>query len=493
MSNLRAPLVPRKANENNFVKGEIAHDVTNDEIVIKNSDGSNKNISDIIANEIITDLGIGNNNNGDSVQYNIWGIDIDLNNSNPATRVTYTNDAVGYTPLTVNLSTGEANYGSWRDFIEEVVGARPCIFDLGLESTKIEIMKFITYTNRDNISLDDNGNTVSLTDASTSRLYRSIMIEFNRLFYKVYKNGNILSFRISRTKIDDSYKCPAFMRNGKICEKMYISKYFNYNVAYAVYPGEKGYKPFISGHGRTPLANYTMYNLTYDEYFWNNYGYDDYTDQSWFTYAQYCYISFLCMMLTKSTDSSVLGTVDYGDEYALHNQYFYSRYPTNGFTSNKGMFFGKSTRCRYTSIFGIENLYGGFKHLMPDVSYRNGSGCYTLNNGNIFVRDDYNNNHKYEYNSVCDNLFPYNPYSYSVAGMNVDETNMLVSPVYSNSGSSNTYFCSYNNCGVHTGYIETSALYVGTTYFGVSSILRNTEYEAGGYYVGGVRSVILKK
>lgn len=46
----------------------------------------------------------------------IYGMKIAKNDSNPATRVTYTDEAEGFTPMSMNLSTGDvASYGDWEN------------------------------------------------------------------------------------------------------------------------------------------------------------------------------------------------------------------------------------------------------------------------------------------------------------------------------------------------------------------------------------------
>ena len=47
--------------------------------------------------------------------HKLYGIKIDKSNSNPATRVTYTDQAVGMTAATMDASTGKTNLGDWSD------------------------------------------------------------------------------------------------------------------------------------------------------------------------------------------------------------------------------------------------------------------------------------------------------------------------------------------------------------------------------------------
>ena len=59
------------------------------------------------------------------------GISIDMSNSSPDGAVTYIDDAVGYTPLAVDLDTGVCNYGSWETIINHVIGCKPCLYKDG--------------------------------------------------------------------------------------------------------------------------------------------------------------------------------------------------------------------------------------------------------------------------------------------------------------------------------------------------------------------------
>ena len=56
-----------------------------------------------------------------------YGISIDMSNSDPTTAVSYIDDAVGFTPLSVNLDTGVCDYGDWEDIITNIIGCRPCV------------------------------------------------------------------------------------------------------------------------------------------------------------------------------------------------------------------------------------------------------------------------------------------------------------------------------------------------------------------------------
>ena len=58
----------------------------------------------------------------------IYTIRIDLNNEDPYQSVTYMNDAVGFEPLYVNQTTGECNYGSWKNIIDTLIKPKPCLY-----------------------------------------------------------------------------------------------------------------------------------------------------------------------------------------------------------------------------------------------------------------------------------------------------------------------------------------------------------------------------
>lgn len=61
------------------------------------------------------------------IKTKIYGIEIDEGNSNPETSVTYTDDAVGFTPMRSN--NGNFQWGSWESIIKDEFKIRPCVLN----------------------------------------------------------------------------------------------------------------------------------------------------------------------------------------------------------------------------------------------------------------------------------------------------------------------------------------------------------------------------
>ena len=71
----------------------------------------------------------------------IYGIEIDESNSNPNTRVTYTDDAVGFTPASGN--DGNFQWGSWENIVKEEFQIKPCV----LNNPTMDVNYYLDYNN----------------------------------------------------------------------------------------------------------------------------------------------------------------------------------------------------------------------------------------------------------------------------------------------------------------------------------------------------------
>lgn len=135
--------------------------------------------------------------------------------------VTYTDSAIGMRPITV--SKGVVDLGDWAD-TDLIKGNRPCVVKNG-------IVQY--YLNPNDYSKKEDGTPANLdgTDGDA-------MAEFDKMYYKIEhdtdnkedpwsRTRDIFKFKISSTKIDDSWKCLAFMDSqGQVeNDKMYISIY----------------------------------------------------------------------------------------------------------------------------------------------------------------------------------------------------------------------------------------------------------------------------
>lgn len=258
----------------------------------------------------------------------IYTIRIDLNNKDPYQSVTYMNDAVGFEPLSVNQTTGECNYGSWKNIIDSVIKPKPCLY---------KGSKVITYLNPNNYALSVYGSGVDITNESSS----DIMIEFAKVFYKVEKTGNIIDFSIATQKPDNTWTSEAFLSEDG------LRKDRNY-MYYSAYEGWiDSDNKLRSLSDKIPNANLSMYN-------YRSYARNNGNTYSLVSIAKRMYVSLLTILVTKSLDiktSIGLGVsdLDYtGDNRAIKT----------GTMNTRGLFYGTNSGREGIKVFGIENFIG---------------------------------------------------------------------------------------------------------------------------------------
>jgi hypothetical protein len=252
----------------------------------------------------------------------IYGVKIDTLNSNPATALTYTDDAVGFTPASGN--NGAFNVGSWADkFPFNLI--KPCLYNAGAVNY---------YLNPNNYTQKIDGITAS--DITTGA-DGDVMIEFPKLYWKFETIGTDLYIRYSSTKVDASYKCLAHMRGTTEKDKCYISAYMGYNLTSKL-RSLSGKVPTVSlriGAGRT-LAEA------------NGAGYDQ------MAYFQLLMLQVLFIVMFKNRNSQTAlgrGYVD-GNTVAINT----------GGTNAKGMFYGETTGKLQNKFCGIEDFYGNLRY-----------------------------------------------------------------------------------------------------------------------------------
>jgi hypothetical protein len=253
-----------------------------------------------------------------------YGISIDMSVSSPSDAVTYIDNAVGFTPLAVNQSTGVCNYGSWKDIITDIFGCKPCLYVDGSRSK---------YLNPDNYAKDESGNTADITSGSAG----DVMIEFKKTWYRYVVNGNYLIFEVANyDRASDGFVCSAFSSmdgNAIIRDYMYYGAYEGYNSSSKI----------RSLSGKTPTGSITYTNSrTYCQANGTSYGMED--------WCKRYYILGLLMLVTKTR-----GIQDaVGNGRVASN----SSAATTGSLDSAGLFAGYSDTTKAVKCFGIENMWG---------------------------------------------------------------------------------------------------------------------------------------
>ena len=193
-----------------------------------------KNIDDEVANRESADTKITNSLNKESeerkttdtalqneidklnilIDKHVYGFKREIANSNYLTRITYTDEAVGKTPVTVNITNQTQDLGSWGDFINKV--ARPVM---------------VTYSGVVDYELDHNDTTKKLdgspSDIDNLEYKGNAMVEFRNYRYVSRKTVDGFQYvRFANYKVDDTFEDNAFINeNGAHSLAFYFSMF----------------------------------------------------------------------------------------------------------------------------------------------------------------------------------------------------------------------------------------------------------------------------
>lgn len=192
-----------------------------------------KNIDDEVTNRESADTKITNSLNKESVERkkadtalqneidelnkfvgHVYGFKREIANSNYSTRITYIDEAVGKTPVTVNLTEQTQDLGSWGDFINKV--ARPVM---------------VTYGGVVDYELDHNDTTKKLdgspSDVDNLNYEGNAMVEFRSYRYVSRKTVDGFQYvRFANYKVDDTFEDNAFINeNGEHSLAFYFSMF----------------------------------------------------------------------------------------------------------------------------------------------------------------------------------------------------------------------------------------------------------------------------
>lgn len=144
----------------------------------------------------------------------VYGFKREIANSNYLTRITYTDEAVGKTPVTIDLTNQTQDLGSWGDFINKV--ARPVM---------------VTYGGVVDYELDHNDTTKKIdgspSDVDNLNYEGNAMVEFRNYRYVSRKTVDGFQYvRFANYKVDDSFEDNAFVNeNGEHGLSFYFSMF----------------------------------------------------------------------------------------------------------------------------------------------------------------------------------------------------------------------------------------------------------------------------
>ena len=146
----------------------------------------------------------------------IYGCKVDKNNSDPATRVTYTDMAVGFTPVRLNDIDGKVNLGSWGGlfFVKNNYPAMVTsggAIDYRLSKTNHAFKEDgVTASDVGNVNYD--GNAMSVFDC--------------KIWIKAWEDNDYEYYQIADYQVDEDFHCyPYYRPDGTIANKLYYPMY----------------------------------------------------------------------------------------------------------------------------------------------------------------------------------------------------------------------------------------------------------------------------
>lgn len=272
--------------------------------------------------------------------YILLGFKINKNDSNPATRITYTEMAVGHTPAKVNLSTGEFSYG-----------------DFGGYWFVTENKPYMVRSNgQAAYELDPNDYTKKKdgtpSDVSNTSFDGNAMAKIPLVWLKQWQDDNYEYCNICNVQLDNTYRADAFMRSdGSIMDYIWLS----------CFDGSLISSKVRSLKGQTTMNTQTGTNeITYAKA----------NGDLWYTrtWSQRNLINMLLLLMGRNENTQEV--YGYG-HYTGGSQA--SNLLKTGTLSDKGQFCGYSASGKAMKVFHIENWWGNAWERVAGLMYVSGT------------------------------------------------------------------------------------------------------------------------
>ena len=272
-----------------------------------------------------------------------YGYRVKMSESNPSTRVEYIFDAKGFTPASMNFSTGAFNYGSWADlwFIRDNY---PCM---------------VTYDGVVDYRLDPNNYalreaTGAASDVANSAYAGNAMSAIPLCWVKRYTEGDYYYVIFCETQYDEGYKAYAHTKpDGSIASHAY----------HGIFEGAIVDGKLRSISGLAPGSSTTA-NAEENAAVANS------AVAKWHirTWALNELIYDLLTLIGKSTNLQATFGQGHSTGGASAADFL-----ATGTLNEMGQFFGCSTTTSAVKVFHIENFYAERWERVLGMIYKNGN------------------------------------------------------------------------------------------------------------------------
>lgn len=255
----------------------------------------------------------------------VYGFTVTKAESNPASRVTYTHDAVGKTPAYMDYANSAFNYGDWAD-VWFVADNKPLM--LKSDGTVDYYLDPDDYTKK--------ADGVTASDVANTSYDGNAMAQFPLAYFKRYEDTTYQYEIVADAQWSSDFKAYAHTdANGSIKDYFYWSLF-----------GGSGSSSKIRSLKGQALAKSLTAAQEISGATANGVGW--YTH----TWSQHEYIRTLLVLIGKSTDTQAVfgnGNGHSGTEADLL---------TTGTLSDKGQFFGYFDTNKQVKVFHVEKFWG---------------------------------------------------------------------------------------------------------------------------------------
>ena len=258
----------------------------------------------------------------------------------PTSKIAYLGKNAGYTPFTMNMSTGVPNYGNWGDAFF-MKGIRPCL--LNFDGTIAYDLDKNDYSKK-----ADGVTPATINDLSVNA---NVMVGIPTVWIKLEKSGDLHTIHVSNTKLDDSYHAWAHTdKNGVVKPYVFLPAYNGYTDSNSRQRSISGVQPTRSTTAGQEMTRCGNLNTAGGVTGWQL---ED--------LAQRMLINILLMLIGKSTNTQA--TFGQGNSYGYYDDPKPADKDTygvlqTGTMDDKGLFYGKSVNNVGVKVFGIENWWG---------------------------------------------------------------------------------------------------------------------------------------